>query len=222
MDAKNPVVVVKRESKETRIVAEFALRPGTIEIQTGIGFLDHLLTALARHAAWSLRLNCEGDLEVDDHHSVEDAAIVLGTALKETAAVLRGIRRFGSAYAPLDEALARAVVDFSARPWAEISLGLRGPSIGSLACENIGHFLSSFAASAGICLHVDLLKGENDHHRAEAAFKALALALREALGRESGTGAGEWTGDETGSPPSTKGKTRISIEWKDESPETRP
>ncbi|HEY9055313.1 MAG TPA: imidazoleglycerol-phosphate dehydratase [Rectinemataceae bacterium] len=210
-------IVVKRESKETRIVAELSISPGNegiVDLRTGIGFLDHMLAALAHHSGWSLRLECEGDLDVDDHHSVEDTAIVLGTALKEATATRSGIRRFGSAYAPLDEALARAVVDFSSRPWAEISLDLSGPTIGGLACENLGHFLSSFALSSGICLHVDVLKGSNDHHKAEAAFKALALALREALEAAPAGYPGRGT--------STKGKPELSISWKKDSAKEQP
>jgi len=118
---------------------------------------------------------------VDEHHSAEDAAIVLGIAFKEALADRENLRRFGTAYAPLDEALARAVVDLSGRPWCQVNLGLQREKIGSLATENIGHVLQSFAINAGICLHVDVLKGDNDHHKAEAAFKALALALRSAL-----------------------------------------
>jgi imidazoleglycerol-phosphate dehydratase len=151
-------------------------------VATGIGFLDHLLTALARHGGLDLELECRGDLEVDDHHTAEDCALALGEALDRALGERRGIVRFGWAYAPLDEALARAVVDISGRPWAEIDLGLVRPAIGALAAENVSHVLRSFAIAARISLHVDVLRGENDHHRAEAAFKAVALAVRQAVG----------------------------------------
>jgi len=151
------------------------------QVNTGIGFLDHLLTGLARHARMDLTISCEGDLHVDDHHTAEDVAIVLGQAVDDALGERRGIRRFGSAYAPLDEALARAVVDISGRSHAEIDLGMRRERLGTLACENIAHVLRSFASQARLTLHVDVLRGDNDHHRAEAAFKSLALALREAV-----------------------------------------
>ena len=180
--AENPVWVrAKRESKETNIELELALEPGDIEIDSGIGFFDHMLKALAYHAGWALKLRCRGDLEVDDHHAIEDCGIVLGGAFRQALQGMPAIQRFGSAFAPLDEALARAVVDISARPWASVDLGLVREKIGDAASENLRHFLETFASNARITLHVDVLKGSNDHHRAEAAFKALALALKMAL-----------------------------------------
>ena len=154
---------------------------GITQIETGIGMLDHLLSALAKHARFDLTLFCKGDLEVDDHHSAEDCALSLGKALNKALGERRGIARFGTAYAPLDEALARAVVDLSGRPWAEVSLGLGNDALGQLAAENVGHVISSLAMALGAAIHVDVIRGENDHHRAEAAFKALALALRQAV-----------------------------------------
>jgi imidazoleglycerol-phosphate dehydratase len=178
----NRVARIERATRETRITLELGLDgSGHAEIETSIGFLDHLLTALARHARIDVTLRCKGDLEVDDHHTAEDCGLVLGQAIDGALNDRRGICRFGSAYAPLDEALARAVIDFSGRPYAAIDLGLRRPSIGSLASENVSHVLASFARGARATLHVDLLKGDNDHHRAEAAFKAVALALRQAV-----------------------------------------
>ena len=154
---------------------------GKIQVSTGIGFLDHLLTALVKHSRLNVELSCQGDLHVDDHHTAEDCGLVLGAGVDKALGDRAGIRRFGYAYAPLDEALARAVIDFSGRPYADINLELERDAIGGLACENIGHVLSSFAIAARATVHVDVLKGSNDHHRAEAAFKALALALREAV-----------------------------------------
>ncbi|KAG0347376.1 imidazoleglycerol-phosphate dehydratase [Podila minutissima] len=136
----------------------------------------------------------QGDLHIDDHHTAEDTAIALGMAFKQALGEPRGIKRFGSAYAPLDEALSRAVVDISGRPHASIDLGLKREMIGTLSCEMIPHVMESFAQAAGITLHVDVLKGFNDHHRAEGAFKALAVALKNAIER---------TG--TNDVPSTKG-----------------
>ncbi len=171
-----------RATNETKVEVELTLDGrGEARVATGIGFLDHLLTALARHARFDLVLSCAGDLEVDDHHTAEDCALALGAALDRALGERRGIARFGHAYAPLDEALARAVVDLSGRPFPAISLGLRRERLGALACENVGHVLSSLAVAARMGLHVDVLKGENDHHRAEAAFKATALALRAAV-----------------------------------------
>nr|OQO20554.1 Imidazoleglycerol-phosphate dehydratase [Rachicladosporium sp. CCFEE 5018] len=167
-----------------------------ITIDTGIGFLDHMLHALAKHGGWSLRLRTRGDLHIDDHHTAEDTFIALGQALKLALHTTTGLARFGSAYCPLDEALSRAVVDLSNRPFCVVDLGLKREKLGDLSCEMIPHCLQSFAQGAGITMHVDCIRGENDHHRAESAFKALAVALRMAcspvVGRE-------------GEVPSTKG-----------------
>lgn len=174
--------VVDRRTKETEISVRLNLDgTGAAEVATGIGFLDHLLDALAKHSRFDLELSCKGDLLIDDHHTAEDCGLTLGTALQQALGSRVGIRRFGYAYAPLDEALARAVVDISGRPFADVNLGLTRERLGELSCENIPHVLSSLASTAGLTLHVDVLKGENDHHRAEAAFKAVALALRAAV-----------------------------------------
>ena len=190
---KQPVAVRKavvlRETRETRVRVELALEQGPVDVRTGIGFLDHLLSSLAFHGGLSLTLSCEGDLQVDDHHSAEDCALALGTALGRALGDKAGIRRFGSAYAPLDESLARAVVDLSGRPFAFVDLGLGREAIGGLACENVAHVVSSFATAAMATIHLDVLRGQNDHHRAEAAFKALALALREAIAVDPSRGA---------------------------------
>jgi imidazoleglycerol-phosphate dehydratase len=176
---------IERRTNETQIVVELALDgEGRAEVSTGLGFLDHMLGSLARHARMDLALRCTGDLHVDDHHTVEDCALALGRALDEALGERRGIVRFGSAYAPLDEALARAVVDLSGRAHAEVDLGLERHVVGDVAAENLDHAFRSLAAGGRITLHVDVLRGRNDHHRAEAAFKALSLALREAVGRD--------------------------------------
>ena len=173
---------IERTTAETAFVVDLTLEGrGRAEIATGVGFLDHLLTALTRHARLDLAVEGRGDLEVDDHLTVEDCALALGQALDRALGDRGGIRRFGSAYAPLDEALARAVVDLSGRPFAAVDLGLRRERLGDLSTENVPHFLQSLAVAGRLTLHVDLLRGDNDHHRAEAAFKALALALRQAV-----------------------------------------
>ncbi|MDB2525266.1 imidazoleglycerol-phosphate dehydratase HisB [Mariniblastus sp.] len=176
-----------RKTKETSIDLAINLDgSGVIEIETGIGFLDHMLTALAFHAGFDLQLKCDGDLHVDDHHTAEDCALALGTAIDNALGKRSGIKRFGYAYAPLDESLARTVIDLSGRPWPEIHLNLEREMIGTWACENITHFFQSFAMTLKCSLHVDVLRGSNDHHRAEAAFKSCAKALREALTQTSG------------------------------------
>ena len=140
-----------------------------------------MLGALARHARLDLELSCTGDLAVDDHHTAEDCALALGQALDQALGERRGIARFGSAFAPLDEALARAVIDLSGRPCAVVELGLTREALGQLACENVPHFFTSLATAGRMALHLDVVRGINDHHRAEAAFKAVALALRQAV-----------------------------------------
>ncbi len=188
------VATVARKTKETDITVTLCLDgTGRAEVETGIGFLDHMLDALARHARLDLEVRCDGDLHVDDHHTAEDCALAIGAALDEALGDRAGIRRFGSAYAPLDEALARAVVDLSGRPFHHVDLGCTRHELGGIATENLRHVIQSLATASRSCIHVDVLRGENDHHRVEAAFKALALALRVALERD---------GDEV---PSTKG-----------------
>jgi imidazoleglycerol phosphate dehydratase HisB len=188
-------VNIERETKETKIRGVLSLDgERRISVETGIGFLDHMLSTLAFHAGWDLELECSGDLEVDDHHTTEDCALALGEALDRALGDRAGIARFGSAYAPLDESLARAVVDLSGRPWPEVDLGIKREMLGALATENLSHFLMSLTMNLRAAVHVDVLRGENDHHRAEAAFKVLALALKEATARVAGVDV-----------PSTKG-----------------
>ncbi|MCW5939160.1 MAG: imidazoleglycerol-phosphate dehydratase HisB [Fimbriimonadaceae bacterium] len=178
---------VERKTAETSVRVALDLDGGEVSISTGLGFFDHMLHALAKHGGFGLELSCDGDLLVDDHHTVEDTALVLGSALDQALGERRGITRFGSAYAPLDEALARAVADLSGRPFAQIDLGLRNPALGTVQSQNLAHFFQSLAMAGRLALHVDVLRGENDHHRAEAAFKATALALRQACRAEGGT-----------------------------------
>lgn len=174
--------IIERRNNETQITLRLELDgEGRSEISTGVGFFDHMLTTLARHSRIDLELRCQGDLHVDDHHTVENCALALGWALDEALGDRRGIARFGWAFAPLDEALARAVIDLSGRACAEVDLGLVQDKLGTLSTENAEHAFRSLATAARATIHVDVLRGKNDHHRAEAAFKALALALRQAL-----------------------------------------
>lgn len=186
---------LERKTRETHVSIELDLDgTGEATVATGIGFLDHMLASLAKHARFDLFLRCDGDLEIDDHHTAEDSALALGQALDEALGERRGILRFGHAYAPLDESLARAVVDLSGRPFASVDVCLTRERIGQLATENVTHVLTSLAIASRSTLHVDVLRGSNDHHKAEASFKAVALALRQAVSQT-----------ETGDVPSTKG-----------------
>ncbi len=171
-----------RSTNETEIELSLSLDgKGMSNVETGIGFLDHMLNSFARHGRFDLDLTCEGDLEVDDHHTVEDCAICLGNAFDEALGDRTGIARFGSAFAPLDEALARSVVDLSGRPSPNICLQLERERIGGLSIENIPHLFRTLANRSVSSIHVDVVKGTNDHHRVEAAFKSLALALNAAV-----------------------------------------
>ena len=176
---------VQRFTNEVRVEVELNLDgTGNVDVTTGLPFLDHMISALDKHARFDLALKAEGDLEVDDHHTVEDCALALGQAMDQALGDKRGITRFGYAFVPLDEALARAVVDLSGRPWPNVELRLVRESLGSMASENLTHFMNSLAIEARMALHVNLLCGSNDHHKAEAAFKALAVALRNAVRRD--------------------------------------
>ena len=171
----------RRNTKETRVSVTINLDgSGDANVRTGIGFFDHLLTSFAHHALFDVTVNTEGDVEVDDHHTVEDTALCLGEALGAALGDRTGIHRFGDARVPMDEALAAATVDVGGRPYCVTDLELANPFIGNLTTQNIPHALEAFARSAGITLHLTAT-GRNDHHVAEAAFKALARALRAAV-----------------------------------------
>lgn len=178
---------VSRKTNETEVRVSVHLDgTGRALIQTGLGFLDHMLSAFAVHSRIDLEVKAVGDIDVDDHHTVEDVALCVGDAMREALGERRGIRRFGTGFAPLDEALARVVVDISNRPGAFVELALRRERIGDVATENLTHFFLSLASTARVTLHVDVVRGENDHHKIEAAMKAMALAFREAWSREGG------------------------------------
>ncbi|MFO7548581.1 MAG: imidazoleglycerol-phosphate dehydratase HisB [Acidimicrobiia bacterium] len=172
---------IERATAETRVTVEIDLDgAGVADVATGIGFYDHLLTSLGHHALFDLSVRAEGDLHVDDHHTVEDTALVLGSAIAGALGERVGIARFGDAIVPMDEALATAVVDVSGRPYAVVDLPFRQPALGGLSTQNVAHALEAFTRTAGITLHLTA-QGTNDHHIAEAGFKALARALRAAV-----------------------------------------
>lgn len=170
-----------RETRETRISVRWELDgSGVAQVSTGIGFLDHMLDSLARHGRFDLHVQAEGDLHVDQHHTTEDVAICLGRALAEALGSRAGIRRFGHAIVPLDEALALVAVDLSGRGTAVVDATFLGEHIGTFKTEMLPHFLESLALEARMSLHARLLAGRNDHHKAEAVFKALAQSLDDA------------------------------------------
>jgi imidazoleglycerol-phosphate dehydratase len=185
---------VERETKESRVLVEVDLDgSGRTDVGTGVPFFDHMLDQLGRHGGLDLTVHTSGDLEVDAHHTVEDTALALGAALREALGDKAGIRRFGDALVPLDEALVQVAVDLSGRPFAVHDEPPLAPLIGSYDTTLTRHVWESLAASAQVCLHVRVLAGRNPHHVVEAQFKAVARALRDAVRLE---GAGV---------PSTKG-----------------
>lgn len=188
---------ISRTTAETRITARLDLDgSGRAQIATGVGFLDHMLTALARHGMLDLALAAEGDLHVDAHHTVEDTGIVLGQALARALGDKRGIARYGQALVPMDEALAEVALDISGRPFLAWSVAFPTERVGGFDTELVAEWFRAFATNAGITLHVTLKAGANSHHIAEACFKALARALRAAVAQDPRA---------AGAIPSTKG-----------------
>ncbi|MGI6208541.1 MAG: imidazoleglycerol-phosphate dehydratase HisB [Anaerolineae bacterium] len=174
--------MVTRKTAETDITLALALDGnGQHSINSGVPFLDHMLAQLAKHGLMDLELTCRGDTQVDFHHTVEDVGICLGQALRQALGEGAGIRRFGHAFAPMDEALVLAALDVSGRGHCELDLSLATPKIGDFDSELVTEFMRAFATNAGVTLHVRQVAGVNSHHIVEAAFKALALALREAV-----------------------------------------
>ena len=173
---------IARATSETDIRVTLDLDgTGQATIATGVGFLDHMLTALARHALLDLTVQAKGDLHIDDHHTTEDVGIVIGQAIRQALGDKRGIRRYGAALIPMDEALAEAALDVSGRPFLAWSVAFQRPKIGTFDTELVEEFFRALAFNAGITLHVTLKAGTNAHHVAEACFKALARALRQAV-----------------------------------------
>jgi imidazoleglycerol-phosphate dehydratase len=154
---------------------------GAYQVSTGIGFLDHMIEQLSRHSLIDITLEVKGDLHIDQHHTVEDSALALGRAVAEALGEKRGITRYGSAYAPMDETLTRCALDISGRPHFVWKSGFNQPRLGEMDTELFEHWFASFAQTAGITLHIETLYGENNHHIAESCFKALARALRTAV-----------------------------------------
>jgi imidazoleglycerol-phosphate dehydratase len=189
---------IDRVTGETRVLVDLSLDgTGASEISTGLPFFDHMLVQLAKHGLLDLTVQARGDLEVDAHHTVEDTAIALGQALREALGEKRGICRFGDALVPLDETLVRAAVDLSGRPYlVHTEPEGMAPLIGSYDTTLTRHFFESLAHAAGICVHLDVLRGRNPHHIVEAQFKAFARALRAAAAPDPAAGGGV---------PSTKG-----------------
>lgn len=172
---------LQRKTNETEIFVEICLDGGECQIDTGIGFFDHMLAAFAMHGGFGLKVLAKGDLKVDCHHTVEDTGIVLGKAIAEAIGDRKNISRFGSFFAPMDEALAFAVVDISGRPFLRFDASFTNQSIGEFDTCMVVEFMRALAFNAGITLHIELKYGTNDHHKCEAIFKAVAHALRLAL-----------------------------------------
>lgn len=171
---------IQRTTKETDINLTLSIDGGAVNIKTGIGFFDHMLTALAFYADWGLELSAKGDLEVDGHHTVEDVGIVLGQAFKEALGDKKGIRRYGTAFVPMDEALCRTVLDCSNRPFLVFDVDMPQPMIGDYDSCLTREFMRAFAFNAGVTLHQKCEYGDNAHHITEAIYKSLGMALKEA------------------------------------------
>ena len=176
------IVKIERETKETKIKLELNLEgSGISDVKTGIGFLDHMLDLWTFHGLFNLKLTCKGDLEIDTHHTTEDIAIALGSALDEAVGEKKGIVRYGFSYVPMDEALLRVALDLSGRPEFVFSGEFLQSSIGNLDTQMIRHFFKSLAIYSRMTLHMSILYGKNDHHKCEGLFKALGRALRQAV-----------------------------------------
>ncbi|MBU2549207.1 MAG: imidazoleglycerol-phosphate dehydratase HisB [Proteobacteria bacterium] len=177
---------VTRQTRETHITAELNLDgSGRVLVETGVGFFDHMLGAAMVHGYFDLTLRAEGDTHVDDHHTVEDSGIVLGQAFRQALADFAGIRRYGEASVPMDEALARAVVDLSRRPYLVFEVPITAPKVGSFDSQLAAEFWQAFTIHLGANLHVDVVRGRNMHHILEAVFKAAGRALDQATRPES-------------------------------------
>ncbi len=173
---------VTRETKETQISVAINLDgTGTYDVETGIGFLDHMLEQLSRHSLIDIKVRASGDLHIDGHHTTEDTGIALGLALTKALGDKKGIRRYGFSYIPMDEVLTRAAVDISGRPWLVWNVEFPRDKIGDMDTELFREFFQALAQNAGLTLHVENLYGENNHHIIESCFKALARALRAAV-----------------------------------------
>jgi len=183
--ATDRVAEVQRNTAETQIKVRINLDgTGVSELASGIGFFDHMLDQIARHGLIDLSVQARGDLHIDGHHTVEDVGITLGQAMFRAVGDKRGIRRYGHAYVPLDEALSRVVIDFSGRPGLHMQVPFKAGMIGAFDTQLTFEFFQGFVNHAGVTLHIDNLRGENAHHQCETVFKAFARALRMALERD--------------------------------------
>jgi len=184
-DTADRIAEVSRNTAETKITVRVNLDgTGHAKLATGIGFFDHMLDQIARHGLIDLDVRADGDLYIDGHHTVEDVGITLGQAFAKAVGDKKGIRRYGHAYVPLDEALSRVVVDFSGRPGLHMHVPFTSGMVGGFDTQLAFEFFQGFANHAGVTLHIDNLKGVNAHHQAETVFKAFARALRAALERD--------------------------------------
>lgn len=180
------VGAIERKTNETNVRVSLNLDgAGKAKVETGVGFLNHMLELFARHGLFDLEISCQGDLHIDEHHTTEDVAICLGQAFAEALGDKKGIARYGAAYVPMDEALCRAVVDLSGRFFLAYNVAVNRPTVGKFPTELAEHFWHSFAEHARCNLHIDLLRGRNAHHIIEAGFKATARALRQAVERDA-------------------------------------
>jgi imidazoleglycerol-phosphate dehydratase len=176
------IAKVSRNTSETQITAQINLDgTGVAQLATGIGFFDHMLDQIARHGLIDLEIDCKGDLHIDGHHTVEDVGITLGQAFAQAVGDKKGLRRYGHAYVPLDEALSRVVVDFSGRPGLHMRVNFKSGMVGAFDTQLAYEFFQGFVNHAGVTLHIDNLHGDNAHHQCETIFKAFARALRMAL-----------------------------------------
>ena len=173
---------IRRDTSETKIAVTVNLDgTGAYAVTTGVGFFDHMLEQLSRHSLIDMDVTCDGDLHIDQHHTVEDTALALGSAIAQALADKRGIRRYGDALSPMDETLTRVALDISGRPWLVWKTEFTQTRLGEMDTELFQHFFHSFAQAAGITLHIENLYGSNNHHIVESAFKGLARALRQAV-----------------------------------------
>ena len=188
---------IERKTRETEILASIDLDgSGVYDVDTGIGFLDHMLESFSRHSLIDLKVRAQGDLHVDFHHTTEDTAIVIGSAIKKALGDFSGIRRFGSILLPMDETLTRVAVDISNRPYLIWKVDFKRPKIGEMDTELFREWFQAFAQNAGLTLHIENIYGENNHHIVESCYKGLARALRQAI---------EVDPRQPGAVPSTKG-----------------
>jgi imidazoleglycerol-phosphate dehydratase len=182
---KESVAKIYRKTSETEVKSEINLYgEGKYDIKTGIGFFDHMLNLMARHGLIDLKLEAKGDLQVDSHHTVEDVGIVLGQSFKEALGDKKGIKRYGTSFVPMDEALASVSIDLSGRPYIVCDFNFTVEKLGEMDTELVEEFLRALAFNAGITLHARVLYGKNNHHMIEAVFKALGRALREAVDKD--------------------------------------